>query len=137
MLLLLDSDGHLRTLAKVAASTAPQTMAYPAAADMAAPLVGTPGTELLLALGWRSGPPELSELKNLLGDGGAWPVLPPDSVLRLTPSEVAVDQTARNLGDPEKTGDPEGQVRSRLESFRTLLSEKCATYVGLAFSHQP
>jgi hypothetical protein len=124
-------------LAQAAASQSPQSMAYPATADMAAPLVGKAGTEVLLALGWRSAPPDLSELKSLLGDGTAWPALAPDSLLRLTPSEVAVEQASRNLGDPEKTGDPEGQIRSRLETLRTVLSGKCATYVGLAFSHQP
>ena len=51
--------------------------------------------------------------------------LAPDSLLRLTPSEVAVEQASRNLGDPEKTGDPEGQIRSRLETLRTVLSGKC------------
>ena len=104
---------------------------------MAAPLVGSPGTELVLAIGWRSALPNLGELNGLLGDNPALPALPPDSVLRLTPLGVAVDQTSRNLGDPETTGDSEGQVRSRLEILRTRLAGKCDTFVGLAFSHQP
>ena len=137
LLFLLGSDGDLQMLAMMAAAESPQSMAYPANADMAAPLVGAPGTEVVLALGWRSAPPDLAALKSLLADGASWPPLPSDSVLRLTPAEVAADQTSRNLGDPEKTGDPEGQVRSRLEVLRTLLSGKCDSFTGLAFSHQP
>jgi hypothetical protein len=137
LLLLLGSDGHLQTLAEAEAGESPQSMAYPPQADKAAPLVGSPGTEVLLALGWRSAPPDLDELQGLLGGSGPWPILPRDSVLRLTPAEVAVDQTSRNLGDPEATGDAEGQVRSRLENLRIRLAGKCETFAGLAFSHQP
>src|SRR5208283_5448300 len=101
VLLLLGSDGELRQVANAAASGSPQLMAFPEKADEVAPVTGAPGTEVVLAIGFRSEPPDLAVLKSLLADGTAWPALPADSVLRLTPTEVAVDQTSRNLGDPE------------------------------------
>ena len=72
VLLLLGSDGQVQMLAQAAASQSPQSMAYPATADMAAPLVGKAGTEVLLAPAGDLRP-DLSELKSLLGDGTAWP----------------------------------------------------------------
>ena len=115
----------------------PSVHGFPCKGRYGAPWSVRPARKCVLALGVRLAPPDLAALKSLLADGAAWPPLPSDSVLRLTPTEVAVDQTSRNLGDPEKTGDPEGQVCSRLELLRTLLSDKCESLTGLAFSHQP
>jgi hypothetical protein len=92
--------------------------------------------EFVLLVGRRSGPVEPDELRGLWPAGGAWPGLPGETVLRLLPARVSVDQKARGLGRAVRQANPEGQVRERLEALRRALLGRCDYFEGLAFRHQ-
>lgn len=91
---------------------------------------------MVLLCGRRSGAISEDEMQSLCSGLRSWPTLPSESVLRLTPERVTVEQHGRDLGPTTGRPNPEGDVRQRLEELRLRLCERFDCLEGLAFCHQ-
>ena len=133
-LVLINSAGELSILQEYTAASAVQPIVFPDAKSRV-PLTGDPGSEgLLLVTGAEF--PSADELKTWWrGTDTRWSPLPEFSVLRITESAVTIEAAGRDLGDPVRKSDPEGDVRNRLEDFRQILSRNGLQCNGLVFSH--
>jgi eukaryotic-like serine/threonine-protein kinase len=134
-LFLFTSEGRLRLLAAQPAGASASSLRYPAEGK-AARLAGPPGTELVLVCGRREGPVGLEEVRGVWGAAGAWPALPPQSVLGLQADRVVVERTHRDLVLGPGRPDPEGEVRKRLEELRRQMRQRFPLFEGLAFAHR-
>jgi tRNA A-37 threonylcarbamoyl transferase component Bud32 len=133
-LVLINSQGELQLLREVRPQPGTWNLAYPAE-EFAAPLQGAAGTEgAFIVVGQDAVP--IDELQQLWADSGTeWPALPEHAILRVTETNVVVDQSGRDLGAAVRKADPELTVKNRLEEFRRLLTEKGLRCEGLFFSH--
>lgn len=133
-LVLINSQGELQLLREVRPQPATWNLAYPAE-EFAAPLQGAAGTEGAFIVVSQDAVP-IDELQQLWADSGTdWPALPEHSILRVTETNVVVDQSGRDLGAAVRKADPELTVKNRLEEFRRLLNERGLRCEGLFFSH--
>jgi tRNA A-37 threonylcarbamoyl transferase component Bud32 len=134
-LFLVNGQSRLFRLQDVTAAYQPQPMHYPQADNRSAPLEGPPGSEFVLACVRKAGPPEASMLQEWLNSGKPLPALPAQSVLRLRPGGVRVEQHGRDLGTPRDRPDPEGEVRRRLDELRLRLLGPMDSFDGVVFAH--
>jgi predicted Ser/Thr protein kinase len=131
-LFLFDSEGKLTEVARRGPDAAP--LRYPGVGQTVT-LTGPAGTEVLLAVGSRSSPVTLADVKAAWGELMPWPRLPKHSVWRLLRSEVGDEQGLRSFGDVKKRNDPEGEVAVRLEALRGRLGGRFDYFEALAFAH--
>ena len=115
-LFLFTSEGRLQLLTAWEPASGEAERRFPASEDQAAPLKGAAGTEFLLACGRRSGPVGLDEVQSVWQAPGPWPALPGESVLRLAPEKVTVEQRGRDVGAPIDRPDPEAAVAEAWKS---------------------
>ncbi len=134
-LYLLTSEGVLEQLQQGHSQGAALEMRYPDAGQ-AVPLVGPPGTELILVCGRRSGPVDVAEWNRTWQRDTRLPALPELSVLRVDVEGVSVLQRGRGFGTPLDLPDPETAVRERLESLHRVLRSHTDFFEAIAFSHQ-
>ncbi len=134
-LFLLDSEGQFQALQEGRAGEEPLELRYPATGK-AVPLIGPPGTELVVLCGRRSGGVKLSDLRGAHAGNQRLPALPGLSVLWLDRRGVSVLQRGRSFGVPADLPDPETAVRDVLESFHHRLAAQTDFFEALAFSHQ-
>lgn len=135
-LFVVNGTGNLKLLATYAPRDTAGALRFPEAVGESAPLTGPGGTEMILVCGRRSGPVTEEELRSHWGAANPWPALPDESVLRLTPDRIVVEQRGRDLGDLKSRTNPEGEVQQRLEAFRLRLRERVDGFEALAFRHQ-
>jgi tRNA A-37 threonylcarbamoyl transferase component Bud32 len=133
---LFTSEGRLRELAARVPAADAGPLAYPEVPGKAAPLVGPPGTEVVLVCGGASGPVSSDEVRELWQSAGPWPALPGQTVLRLDRERVVVVQRDRDVGLPHDVPDPEGEVRRRLEEAGRRLSGRFECVAALAVAHR-
>jgi serine/threonine protein kinase len=134
ILLLINSAGELSVLQDYPATDSAQLLVYPNARSRA-PLTGNPGSEgLFLITGTKL--PTADDLNTWWRSTDThWPALPEYTVLRITAAAVTTESGGRDLGDPVRKIDPEGEVRNRLEDFRQILSRHGLQCNGLVFPH--
>ncbi len=135
-LCLLGSEGKVECLRELPAKTSAQTVFFPEQGNQTAPLVGPPGTELIVLLGRRSGPIHSDEVKKLLTPDAPWGGLRGLTVFSLNRTKVAMEQKDRGLGAPKQKIDPVGEVERRLEALRLQLRPQFDVVSGLAFAHE-
>jgi serine/threonine protein kinase len=133
-LFLFTSEGRLRLLRAARPTDTARTFYYPGK-DQAAPLVGPPGTEMLLVCASPSGPIEEDAVRQLWTEG-SWSALRPATVLHLDPDKVHFEQKDRDFGPATSRRDAEEDVRSRLEKLRLRLRERFDHFEGLVFFHR-
>ncbi len=134
-LLSLSSDGNLVEITRGQSGDQPLAFQYPSQ-DLAVPLEGPAGTEMILLCGRRAGPVGTGQLRQLWPNSNPLAQLPDLAVLRVGPQGVTVDQRGRALGDPVDRPDPEQAVRRRLLELQDVLEQQMDFYAAVAFSHQ-
>jgi hypothetical protein len=135
-LFAINQAGQVRLLAQRAPAPQDAPLAFPEAANLAAPLAGKPGNEFILMCARRTSPVPPEHVSELLGKIQAWPMLPLDSVLGITPEFVKVQQAGRDLGPVVERPDPEGDVKQELEALQKRLAARFEHFEGLIFSHE-
>ncbi|MBM4094165.1 MAG: serine/threonine protein kinase, partial [Planctomycetes bacterium] len=113
---LLTSEGELRELQHEPPADRARTVHYPGQGKTV-PLIGQPGTEVILICGRQSGPIRLEEMRTLWSNAERWPALPEQAVLRTGAQATMVVQQGRDFGDPLSRPDAVSAVRDRLEQL--------------------
>ena len=130
----LGTSGKLQLLGQSLPGT-DRVISYPKDPDKSVPLVGKPGTELLLLCCKRNQPVTLADVADKLPKGISLSPLSPYTVLRLTGDGITQLTKSRDLGKPRDTSNPEKLAREQLEGIRLQLSSM-DYWEGLAFAHQ-
>jgi serine/threonine protein kinase len=128
----LDSTGHVTELLPVRFEPGQKSasVVYPERGRV--PLIGEPGTELVVLCGLRRGAIRPGEAAELIGAVSKLPPLPDRIGVRLSQSSTELEGE-RGLGGPE-SGSVD-TVRDTLERLRQRLSEKYDIVTGIAFPH--
>jgi tRNA A-37 threonylcarbamoyl transferase component Bud32 len=134
VLLWLDTGGKLHRLHETTAGAETAPFFYPQL-NKAVPLVGPPGTELLLVLGCRGRAVPVAEMEEALRRVKL-ALLPEYTLVHISRDEVRAAHHSRGPGLPVERDDPEGEVCRRLDELRLYLREHCDVVVGLAFPHR-
>lgn len=134
-LLLLTSEGVVKELCTNEPSNVETTLHFPPLAWQTVPLVGPPGTEVVFLIGRRDKPFTLADIRQLCGDLGRFPELPPLAVLTADESEVYLQQTDRDLGAPEAEPAAHEVACRQLEHIRQLLARHVDFLHAVAFCH--
>lgn len=132
-LYLFTSEGACERLVRFDRPTPKARYAYPAGGVSAAPLVGKPGTEVLLVC-YGEMDIGLAEVSQALGNA-PWPALPKEVVLRLDHAGVHWESRSRGLGKPEPMKVTGQGVLDRLEQLGRALDKHPVAYEALAFPH--
>jgi eukaryotic-like serine/threonine-protein kinase len=135
MLLDRSSSGKIAMLAGSDAGNADRPLTFPAVAGKAVKIAGPAGNELILLCARGSEPPKLDDLRGLLDECAAWPMLPADSVLSLSPSGAKVLQKGRDLGSLVDRADPEAEVLAGLRRLGTRLEPVVDHFEAIVFFH--
>ena len=137
------SDGKWELVAERLQSSTSGQWTYPTDSK-GMPLVGDPGTELLLVCGRKSGRIDVMTLEAWLG---AAPLPKLSEEISFTLNEAGVHQKisntlshlqgkARPFDKPVKGPDPTDPIRNRLREMREKLAEKCDMFAGICFAHR-
>jgi len=120
-----------------AAGSGGQEVVWPAE-DKAMPLVGPPGTELLVFLALPDRAPGRADLPATLLGQHAWPELPHSSRLLISPDLNPPIQllAARGPGANAQQR-PAAKLHARAEQLFAALSERFNYFVAVAFPHAP
>jgi hypothetical protein len=126
----LDADGALQEVKGAKVSTG--QLRFPGK-DHTSKLIGSPGTELILVVGGRSGTPNLEEIKAALGTEPLQPLPKGVNAVRLDGKGVhAESDRAPGAEGPSGTT----AVTERLEALRKALAPRYEFIAGLAFPHR-
>jgi tRNA A-37 threonylcarbamoyl transferase component Bud32 len=135
-LFLFGTQGRLRRLAEVAARETVQWLRYPPQQKQAVGLTGPAGSEVLLIVGRAGQAVDEKPIANWFAQQGAWPELPPSSILRWGREGVEVEQSGRDLGVPLDRPDPQGEVHERLDSLGRAMSQEYPLLQAVVFAHE-
>jgi tRNA A-37 threonylcarbamoyl transferase component Bud32 len=129
----LDSGGHLTALSPTGIEPGKEAdiVVYPAMGR--APLIGAPGTELVVVCARRSGTIQTEEAAGLIATVPQLPNLPSKIGVRLSRSSTELLGDRGPLGNPEL--DSVDAVCDALERLRRRLREKYDFIEGIAFPH--
>jgi hypothetical protein len=129
----LDSEGHLTELNPIGMEPGRESdsAVYPPRGR--APLIGAPGTELVVACARRSGAIRSEEAADLIASVPRLPRLPREIAVHLSRSSTELIGNRRSLGEPEF--DSVDAVRDALEHLRRRLREKYDLVEGIALPH--
>ena len=130
----LTSSGELQLLTSSTRSQEAGILRFPAGPSQTVPLVGPPGTELLVFILSREGPVPIASLNAIAAEmRRRWPSLSSKIVLRVTPEGVEAVQGARDFGAPHQHEDPDETIREQLIKLRAILADKCSYFEAIAF----
>ncbi|HEY1068390.1 MAG TPA: serine/threonine-protein kinase, partial [Pirellulales bacterium] len=134
-LLLIDSTGEVRELARQAAEPSAGVLQYPEQTGQAAPLVGPSGTEIVLLIGRRGEPVNFADVKAACRPGEPWPALPNDTLAVAKDGRVSLHGTARGLGEPVSVASAESLLQWRLKTLIETLQLRYEVVEAIAFPH--
>lgn len=129
----LGSEGAVRRLCSIDPQAEERLLTYPEEANLAVPLEGPPGTEIVLVCCSDQEPPTTDSIRSFWEDNPLAP-LPGESVWRMTPQAVIPEQTARSFGPPVVREDPQSSLQRRLlELQQKLLQRNYLPFEAVAF----
>lgn len=133
-LFLRGSSGKLELLTTAAPTQVDQSLRFPKDTGKAVKLAGPAGNELVLLLARRAGPDGADDVRQLLAGVGAWPTLPQDAAMGVSPAGIKVLQKSRDLGPVVNAADPEEVVQKGLEDLARHLGSRCDYFEALVFA---